>query len=902
VIPSVGFCKAVAKSVTILALGLLHVAPVRAAEPESYRVRAHVSRDAGRVRGHLAVRVRIAPGEDHVRLWLYPDRLAVTPSTWDERSWRWIYPGEVDRGGIDTAAVTVDGAAVDARRVTHPRGTARGRDFAGSDLIVPVAPRAAARTVTIALEFGLDVPGRFGRLGRDDGLLSMAAPWYPLVIGEDDAHAYDVPHAVTVAVDDGALAIGDARFGRRGHVTRRGPYVPVAAAPSLHDASIEVEGVQLVLRSPDRMYVPPEPSVRGEEGMIDLARVDVVGLTREVATEAIRTARAFGVPVPERIVLQRIPSRTELVATAPGVVLFSDRIFQIFPLDQTLDFHRRVLRRALFAHLAAPLSDVDAPADRGWATDLRAVALVDLDEARRRSGAQTPQQLLSLLSFHPAVDQLLYAPQIAFEDAYFAAIEERDPYRDDPARARRPRSRGRRVLESARDVLDEDTLQRWIAMLVNAERPARAALERAAPDEAHRLSDWLAASGLPVNYRLGETSSERTEDGWRHTVVVYRDGAERAEPVEVRVDDDEGNHVVGVWDAPGPRGEVVVETPGERTGVTVDPRHRLPQSPEIADGHPRVDDATDHPWRPPILNGFLFNVLVSEGDFTGLIDFALRRRYDLEHTIGLRAERTRAFTGGTVRYSQGVGDKVHTNRRMGRLEVGLSFVRLHEFFGDANLGGWRTQLALGGAINTVRFALDPREGAWGSAALTGAVAVRDDGTIGWTFRGGARGGVVVPVSLVNSLVLVAGGGFTAGEALASELQGLGGSTRLRGFETGELLGRGVVYGVVEHRWTAFRDLAMNIAHLVWVREIQLAFFAGAGVVFGREDATTGRVDDVIGAADVGAGIRLHYEYGGVQPGVISIDVGYPLTRELTRREGDPARNPIGFYIGFDQYF
>ena len=887
----------------IVLLSAASVPGARAATPELYRVRARIDRDQGVVTGHLSVRVRLEPGEDHVRLWLYPDRLSVAPTAMDERSWRWIYPGEVDLGGMRTRHVRVDGLPARTALETEPPGTARGRDFSGADLIVAVPPQPRSRAVQVQLEFRVTVPGRFGRMGRDDGLLALAAPWYPLVVGPDDAWAYQVPHRVQVRLGSGgALAIADARFSDRGRVERTAAYVPVLAAPALHDATVEAAGVQLVLRSPDRLYQPPPPSVRGEDGLIDLSRVDVVTRTREVAAQAIETARAFGLDVPERIVMLQVPSRTELVATAPGVLLFSDHLFQIFPIDQTLQFHRRVVRRAVLAHLAEPLSAADPVSERGWATDLRAVALLDLDEARRRSGTETPQQLLSLFSFHPAIDQLLYAPQIAFEDTYFAVIEDRDRFRDDPVRARRLRSRGRRILESARDVLEEGALRRWITSLVRGRSSAADALAEAAPEAAARLPDWLEASARPVNYRLGEVTSERAGQGYRHTVVVYRDGATRREPVEVRVDDASGAHTIAVWDAAGERGEVVIETDAELSAVTVDPRHRLPQSPELADGHPRVDDATDHPWRPPILNGFLFNVLVSEADFTGLIDFALRRRYDLEHTIGLRAERTRAFTGGALRYSQGIGDKVHTNRRMGRLSAGVSFVRLHEFFGDAELGGWRTQISVGASVNTVRFALDPREGVWGSAALTGGLAVRDDGTLGWTFRGGARGGVVLPLSLVNAFVLVAGGGFTAGEALTSELQPLGGSTRLRGFESGEMLGRGVFYGVIEHRWSAFRDLAINLAHLVWIREIQLALFAGAGVVFDRNVVSTGRHDDVLGAADVGAGIRVHYEYGGVQPGVITLDVGFPLTRALTAQRGDPARNPVGFYIGFDQFF
>ncbi|MBX3271561.1 MAG: hypothetical protein KF729_14945 [Sandaracinaceae bacterium] len=901
-IPSAAFCKGLAKVLASVAVCVLAAAPARATTPESYVVRATIARDAGVVTGEVAVTVRLDPSEDAIRLWLYGDRLAVAPAAMDERSARWIYPGEIDRGALRVRGVRVDGAPARTRRVSFPVGSARARDAAGSDLEVLVAPRPSARTVRVTFAFELRVPDRYGRLGRARGMLSLAAPWYPLVVGGDDAFDHDAAHDVEVRLDDGALWLGERRFGRTGRVERVAPYVPAGAASALHDARVEVEGVQVVLRSPSRLYVQPPASVRGEEGMIDLGRVDVIGLVRAEAREAIRTARAFGLPVPARVELVEIPSRTELVANAPGVVLFSDRLFQIIPLDQTLDFHRQVLRRALLSHLAAPLARVDAPADRGWATDLRAVVLSDLDAARRRRNGQTPQDLLGVLSFHPAVDQLLYAPQIAFEDAYFAAIEERDPFRDDPVRARRPLSRGRRVLEAARDALDERALARFVAMLVNARRPARAALARAAPERAERLEGWLAATGEPVNYRLGERRSEPAEAGFRHVVTLHRDGADRAEPVEVRVEDDRGHTRRAVWDAPGAVGEVSVEMPGRLGGVTLDPRHRLPQSPALADGHPRIDDATDHPWRLPILNGFVFNVFVTEADFVGLVDFVLRRRYDLEHGFGLRAERTRAFTGGTLRYEHGFGDKVHTNRRLARLAASVSFSRLHEFFGDADLGGWRTQVELLTSVNSVAFALDPNEGFWGAASVTGGLAVRDDGTLGYTFRGGARGGVAIPLSLLNTLVLVAGGGFTFGDALASELQSLGGDSRLRGFESGELLGRGVVYGVVEHRFRAFRDLAINLAHLIWVREIQLALFAGAGVVFDRTDAATGRRDDAVGGADVGGGVRVHYEYGGVQPGVISIDVGLPLTRLLAPQAGDRPRNPIGFYIGFDQFF
>ncbi|MFK7987008.1 MAG: hypothetical protein AB8I08_13370 [Sandaracinaceae bacterium] len=884
----------------LLGIGLwLCAAPSSAAVPERADVTARIDRDAGRVRGELVVRVHVREGEDHVRLWLYGDRLAETPSRMDERSARWIYPGEIDHGGMRVDSLRVDGEPAETRTESHPVGEARGRDAAGSDVVVSLPP-GPERDVVVSLSFALDVPGRFGRMGRDDGVLSLLAPWYPVVV-QDDAWAFDVPTHLDVEAD-GASIVSPAGVRRdRLSLALRTPYLPLLLAPQMHQARTSAAGVEILLRAPHALYQPPPPGRRGDDGLPDLTRVDVVSRVREVAEEVFETARALGVTLPSRITMVEMPSRTELTAAAPGLLLYSDHLFQIFPIDQTLDFHRRALRRALFATLLEAAGSPEPPADRGWAADLRAVAMIDLGAARRRSGAQTPAQLLELFAFHPAVDQLLYAPQIAFEDAYFAAIEERDAFRDDPVRSRRPLSRGRRILEMARDALSPEAFEAWVQALMERGGSARDALSVAGGPMAARLDRWLAATGEPVNYRLGERSSTPHEGRYRHRVVVHRDGADRIEPVEVRLEDEAGESEVLRWEADGAEGVLEWTSDAPLSGVTLDPRHRLPQSPEIADGHPRVDDATDHPWRPPILNGFLFNALVSEQDFTGLLDFALRRRYDLEHTIGLRLQRTRATTGGTLRYSQGIGPKAHTNRRIASITGSASFDRLHAFFGDGDLGGWRAQGTVSASLNTVRFSLDPRQGYWGAVSLTGGATFRDDGSVGGALRGGLRAGMIQPLGLVNAIAVVIGGGFTAGDALLSELQGMGGSQRLRGFEAGEFLGRGALYGVVEHRWTAIRDMALNLAHLVWVREIQLAFFAGAGAAF---DTVEG--EDIVGAADVGAGVRVHFEYGGVQPGVTTIDVGLPLTRqtdgvfvdgELVRR-----RLPVGFYIGFDQYY
>ena len=869
-----------------------------AARAVRYEVDAQIDVASGRVDERVHITLEVGAGEHEIRLWLYADRLAVPPALMEERSARWIYPGEIDRGGVTFERVLVDGAIAETTTVSlGATSSVRSRDAGGSDLVVPI-DAGPARTVELVLTATLDVPDRFGRLGHASSRVSLAAPWYPLVL-DGEAWQTTAIHAVHVRAVNGLVSLEDGVVGSDRRIERSGSYVPALASAQLRAREGVIDRAhRLVVLEHGDAYVPPPHDAEGVDGLEDVAGVDRFRLLLEAARDAARTAAWLEVPMPETLVVFVVPSRTELAASAPSIAIVSDRIFQIFPLEELRETHRRAARRAIFQVLAQPLSIADSPSDRAFAEDLRAVALQDLDDIRRHGEAQRVDQMLQPFSFHPAVDQLLYAPQVAFEDVYFGSIDEPDPFRDDPMRARLPIVRGRRLLVSITDTLGEDATRRFVAMLVRGRRSVRAALERAMPGSTAHLPTWIAYPTFEVNYRLGEITSEpfTTADGarrWRHTVVVHRDGDVRVEPVEVEVEDERGARVMGRWDGEGAAGVVVIETDGERGTVSIDPRQRLPQSARVADGHPRADDATSQPWRLPLLNNFSIDVLASEANVTGLADITLRQRYDLEHAVVLRLSRTVARTTGRIRYLQGLGPKVHNNRRSMQLGGGLAFSRVEPGFATSVLGGWALELEVLGTLSTQRFVADPRDGVTAIVQLTGGGTLRDDGSIGLTARGSARVSGIVPAGLLNAFFFLAAGGFTIGGALDADRQILGGRYGLRGFANDELVGNGVAFGVIEHRYTLVGDLAINILHGVWAREVQMVTWVGAGGVFDTTRGETARF-----AGEAGMGLRFHYEYGGVQPGVLALDFGVPVTRLAENGPG----SPVAFYLSFDQYF
>lgn len=879
----------------VIAALLVWGSVAQAAEPLAYDVH-------GRLEGadlFLDVRITVSlePGGDEIRLWLYGDRLRVAPDALDERSGRWIYPGEISLGGYHDVTVELDGAPVEVERVP----LASGEDAGGSDLVVAVP--AGRSEVELRVRARLAIPDRFGRLGRAHGETALLGPWYPLVLGHGTVWSHRTRHRVVLEGVGTEVVLFDEASGRS---TPAGPsaeldtlasFVPALAASRVHRCAIRAGATRLVVVGGRAEHAPPPDEAEGMDGVDSFEAIDRVALIEETLADVLATLRWLEIPAPEELTVAVMRSRVELAAQSPGVVLVSDRLFEIFPLDVVREFHRRALARAILLEIADRLGRTLEPdEDRAWARDLRSVVLLELDGLRRSDTAERPEDLLQAFSFHPAIDSLLYAPQITFEQVYFGAVDDHDPFRDDPVRAREAITGGRRILESARDALGEERLRRFVARLVHARRPARAALGRIVGDEeADRLiARWLAYGTLAVNYRLGAIESERVPEGYRHRIEVIRDGDVRPEPVEVLVEDGAGHRVTGTWDADGERGVVEIVTPGERGTVTIDPRHRLPQSAEVADGHPRADDATSQPFRLPIISAFSLDLLLSEADFTGLLELAIRQRYDLEHTVSVRLFRTVARTGGRIRYVQGLGPKVHTNRRMGTLGGGLGLNYVEPFAGST-IGGWAMDLDLSGGVDTRSYIYDPREGFSIGAGLSATGTVREDGTFNVAVRGAVRGGVLLPAGLLNVFALVGGAGFSVNPSLDADRQGLGGRNALRGFANDEILATGVVYGVLEHRFTALSDLAINVLHLAWVREIQLAWWLGAGGAFGTNE---GR--DAVFALEGGAGVRFHYEYGGIQPGVLALDFGVPISRFWDQPTS--TRVPLGFYLSFDQFY
>lgn len=908
-----------------------------AAEPPDVRLGVTVDPEEQRAFGRVSIRFanqgRAAMPAAYV--WLYPNRLRHPPAGLDETNWYSVYPVEFDAGWIRVSEVKRDGAAVPDARLTQPRPHLAPE---GTLLRIPLdPPLPPGARATVEMRFETRIPERFGLLGQDGDRTVLAAPFYPVLAAQGpdgfdlEAPADDARWNVllTVPSERDVLIDGEHSPGRSGAPGwRRVGWVGSGGEPALlvfppldvartrhHGVTLEVLTTGGRYRSPERRATRPMAARGMPERMPDWIFLDEPALTLDAMRLVVEVLQGVGLgPAPdEPLRVVEVPERMRLAIETPGAVMASDRLYRILPLERTRRFHTLELMRALFASvLLERLGREQDPRDRYWACDTLANALVELWIARRTGGAETARDLLGFASFHPAVDQLLYAPQIAFAEAYFGTIEETDPLREEPWRFANELPRGRRVLAKIRDLVSPAEYERFLRLALTGGVSVREALATATGRPMDDFfQTWLGAYPS-VNYRIAAHASRRLAGGgYMARVAVERRGADIVEPVSVRVVDEAGETHDLRWDGRGHRGVVTARTRAPIDEIVVDPAGRLVEDPDLTANHPRLDNLDPAPWRPPILNAASLELSVTEVQPDLILDFSARRQYDLRRSIGVGFHSTARGIGGNVRYFQGFGAKRTLNSSEWFLGGVLSFDRLSADF--ANFGEPGSSIGVTGILyrDTRRFVWDPWFGSSFSIGLGPSVAILDDGEVSVSAAATTRWTHLWTPAPGRTLALFAGAGIGLGDLQPHEEQTIAGRSLLRSYEVDEARGRLRLYGIAEYRHTLVKSLGWNFVHLAWIRGLQLAAFAGAGLVSPDVDLG-GLVTRHSLYTEVGGGVRIHFDYFGVQPSLLSIDVGVPLSRTAfdwvddcairDQESGrcDAIRPSWSLRIGFDQ--
>jgi hypothetical protein len=904
----------------VLAVALAAVA-ARADEPPAVDLDVVLDPGASRIVGHVRLRVVNHTGLPirEVPLWLYPNQLARRSAGLTDVSYHWLYPGWFSPAHIDVGAVRADGRAA---TVSFADSAAGERTVAWVGLPTDLAAGAA---ITLDADFTTRMPHRFGGFGCVGPRCRAMGGFYPMPAaqkrgGFDLAAAPTREGRVRVAlrapkplalVVDGRPVVWPGSDRTVTVDSADVPYATIVTDRVLRPETITVGGhVATYLHANPR---PPD----SEALPLPYVREDAPGLVLATVRRALQLADAVlggpgpagatgspeaGAALSAALTLVEAPLRHQMVQVHGRVILVSDQIFNIFPLQRLRKYHQIELARAVLTALAdARLGAVDEAAsrysgpDRDLAAAVMGIYLADLYAEVAFKKVEYARDILRPYDFVPAVDQLIYAPLLPSASTYFGDVGDSDPIRDDLRLMSRPNAPGPRLVYSKLlDLIGANGFSRLAAAVLRDGRPfAQAAAEIFGADLSWFWRQWLGA--LPrVNYHLAGVRVVPAPGGdGSHVVVdVSREGAAVREPCEVRIVDRSGAEQILIWDDAAATHRFELDLPTGLKSVEIDPRDRLVEtalgSLKPSDD-PRYDNGQPTRWRL-LYEGFgaLLNVSTLTANFEAA--FLLKPQHDLRHAILMTAFHSESVDiGAGAAYFWNFGPQADKNSLQSSLFGGVDVSRINPSFGLGAGDRGEPGLTFSGRVSVAHdsrdFLYDPWHAIGASAAVGYSLTALDSGEKLSQVAFGVEALRLIEMAPGHVLALDAGAAATFGDIrLPAQLTAAGGPAGLRGFMADELLARANARATIQLRDDYISGLSWNLMHLTTVRGFAGTVFADAAAISTCDDYgfSTRRI-----FSDVGYSFRVLHDAFGVYQQLLSIDLAVPLDR----------RNEVGTCLG-----
>jgi hypothetical protein len=856
------------------------VAPVVAPAAPATELDVTLDPDARRIWGHARLRV-VNEGSDPTdtfSFWLYPNALGQRSPALTDVSFHWLYPGGFSPASIDVRNVKVDGQP--ARAEVSPETVLR------VTLPAPVPPGGAA---TVDLDFDTRIPRRFGAFGCDGPRCRLMGGFYP---------APQVARAgktrLTLRLPAGfALVTGGWIIGRGGAepvtVDSDDALYPTIVTDRVLRPATATQGEHVV----HYLHRRPRPPGSSDKPL-PYVREDIPALVLETARSSLAFADAVLPPgSPARklpLTLVEAPLRHELAQEHGDVILISDQIFGIFPINRLRKYHHLQIARVVFTAVAdAAVRAHETPTDRARAAGVLAAHLTELYALSRFEKLEYARDILRPFGFVPAVDQLLYAPLVASSHSYFGDVDDRDRIRDGVRAWAAVGPSPAFVYNKLADLLGPERFAAAARAMLHDATPLRPAAARAyGADLGWFWAQWLGwhvgSSWPSVNYRVHSvTEVPSPAGGTRVSIDVRREGATLREPVEVRVDDDAGGSRTLRWDDDAGGHRFDVELPAGVRSVEIDPRRRLAESPVGSlrySDDPRRDNRSPPRWR------FIYTGLGTVLDISQLTaniaaGVLVKPQHDLRRHYLLTAFHTEtSLIGAGATAGLNFGPQADRNNLVSTLLAGVTGARLDPSFGErlgeAPQPGWRATGRLAFNHDTRDYAFDPWTAVGLSAAAGYALTALEDGRRLSQVSTGVEALRLIELAPGHVLAVAAEAGATFGDIrLGSQLTGAGGPLGLRGYATDELLARARVIGRVQLRNDYVTGLDWNMMHFTTVRGIAGTLFADAAAITTCDDYDFSRERLFY---DVGYSFRVLHDAFGVHQQLLSIDVAVPLNR------------------------
>lgn len=833
--------------------------------------------------------------------WLYGNRFSKRSPAISDVNFYWVYPRRFDAGYTSVRSVKVGDRVLAAGAL---KVRAHGRAGPGTllELRLP-EPLLPGKAITVEISFVTRVPERFGSYGCAQGGCVLMGGFYPMLATLDDAGwnlgapPARARYSGTIKLDRPrpSLVFAQGQRARVFAISGEGAFLPLVVQKRRFARRLEHRGVTVTYYASDE----PPPTNEAKKHILPYSKEDYGEMITDAATAAIDMMAEIKAPIAPGThwVLVEAPLRLSLAEANEHSVLVSDRLFRVFPIRRARKFHERELVRAILAshyQSRARRESHDTSREIEIVAEATASYLVEIYTVRAWRKSEFARDILKPVSFVPMVDQILYAPQIAFTSAYFGNVRDGDRFRDSVTRFTHGQPPGRFFYEKLRDLLGKKNFARAMRALVLRKATLQSAVEAAHGKPMGWFMRQWRRPPARVNYRLGKHQAERTKGGrYRHTVEVERDvwpdDEPPVEPVSVRVRDDDDKRHDLVWDGRGKKGQLSFFSTSDSLDVIhIDPKYRLSETaPMGSSADPKLDN------RDPARAKFVYQSLGALIDFTSLTaslvtDFEFGRMHDNENRFRLLLFWTDASVGGAVTYSRPFGKKITENRLNKQWSVSTRLARLDdEINGTPFDPGWRVSLGAGIGGDSGIFLFEPLSSANWFAGF-GYTSTHFDDQAGLRHRlslSASATRIVTPVD-GHTLVFNVAGAVVAGDLeTLGQLLDAGGPDQLRGYSPVWLRGRARAIANFEYRLALWHNLSENFGHWWWWRGMGLAAFADVGAVSGCS-AYRDIVDSENLFASAGFGLRFFYDNLGIQQGMMTLDFAVPLNRRERRCLGN----------------
>lgn len=590
-------------------------------------------------------------------------------------------------------------------------------------------------------------------------------------------------------------------------------------------------------------------------------------------------------------------------------VMVSSNYLDVLPFKRFADFHRGQLMRSMLDALV-----MQSLIKRGVrADDLWVSGAIGSELARRaaelgaRKGGDI-EEAVSSLKFMPMIDQMLYGGQTSNAGAFFSSVEDPLPLRNHVLYFSHQMPRGGRLAFKLRDALGQENFERWVDRSIQDKtsqaRPLAHTIAKGKLD-ANFFEQWL-GKYPEVDYAILDIRRRRVDGGWICEVDLARQsGVDVLESLDVRFEMRDKSEKNLVWKARGigrVRQTLVLKSASKVRRVILDPEGKLAQSSLIPTRSWEGPDTTDplfNDQKPAgvrfLYTGVGLHLAIAEflsaktpqariRSFDGYLSFAAGLRRDLrrEFSFLIAKDRDTYFNLGAG-MAFFFGPKVTSNRRRLKLSAESSLDLLAKSGFDPNNGIRATQV-LSIRDDTQHFIFEPHGGHTHKLSLK-----RSD--VWSPLKGSNRQhSAFWKIELdLRQRFQIANGHVLALQALGEvmlskdtpEFRGLtrlGGVGRLSAFGADEVFARAVALGIVEYRHTIFDHLRANLLGLGWIRNIGGAISGGVGTASSCESfAGLGAKDSWYG--QVGYGISALYDFMGMAPEMVRLDVSLPIGRK-----------------------